>query len=117
MAKLTPQELIEMARREDLSNTAPFQQPRGLSVPTPRPPADSAATPGVEDSAERADQRAMLIAQVRKQQEEIPIVAADHAFRGAVAGGIAGLGCLLLRGLLMSRPPASAPPGEEYCDE
>ena len=117
MAKLTSQELIAMARQADLSTTAPFDQPRGLSVPTPRPPADLAATPGVEDSAERAAHRAQLIALVRKQQEELPIVAADQAFRGAVAGGIAGLGCLLLRGLIMSSSPASQPPDEEYYDE
>jgi hypothetical protein len=117
MAKLTPKELIEMARQPDLSNTAPLQQPRGLSVPIPRPPADLAATPGVEDSAERAAQRATLIAKVRKQQEELPIVAADQAFRGAVAGGVAGLACLLLRGLCTSRPPEICPHDEEYYDE
>jgi hypothetical protein len=32
-------------------------------------------------------------------------VAADQAFRGAIIGGLAGLGCLLLQGLLMSSPP------------
>jgi hypothetical protein len=117
MPTLTPKEFFELTRQYDLANTPLFQQPRGLSVPTPKPPADLLATPGVQDSAERTAQRAMLIAKVRRQQEELPIVAADQAFRGAVVGGIAGLGCLLLRGLLTSTPPEMPRTYEEDYDE
>ena len=108
MPTLTAKELLESLRQADRTTTEPIQQPRGLSVPTPKPPADLVATPGVEDSAERTAHRARLIALVRRQQEELPVVAAEQAFRGAVIGGLAGLGCLLLRCMLGSRPPEAA---------
>ena len=108
MSTLTSKELLESLRQADHTAAGLIQQPRGLSIPTPKPPADLVATPGIEDSAERTAHRANLIALVRKQQEELPVVAADQAFRGAVIGGLAGLGCLLLRCMLGSRPPEAA---------
>lgn len=86
MLTLTSKGIFESLARAKEANPELFQQPRGLSVPVPPPPADLSSTPGVADSAERAAQRAGLVAQVRRQQEELPVVVANQAFRGAIAG-------------------------------
>jgi hypothetical protein len=117
MDKLASNEFLESLKQTKDVTTEPLQQPRGLSVPTSPPPADLAATPGVADSAERAAHRAAIIALLRKQQEELPIVAADQAFRGALAGAATGLGLLLLRSLFSARPPEREYPEQEYYDE
>jgi hypothetical protein len=113
MFTLTSKEIRESLKQRETGTAVPVQQTRGLSVPTQPPPAELAATPGVEDSAERAAQRANLIALVRKQQEELPVKAADQAFRGAIAGGLSGLGVLLLRSLLS---PKRFEAGPEYLE-
>jgi hypothetical protein len=99
MLTLTSKGIRESLERAKEANPKLFEQPRGLSVPVPPPPADLPSTPGVADSAERAAHRAGLVAQVRHQQEELPVAVADQAFRGALAGSLAGLGFLLLKNL------------------
>lgn len=98
----------DMLKRAQELTDHPVQQPRGLSVPTLPPPIELASTPGVADSAERAAQRARLIAVLRHQQEELPLVVANEAFRGLLVGGLTGLGFLLLKNLFS----AKASPGE-----
>ena len=101
-------------RAQELTDNL-VQQPRGLSVPTLPPPIELASTPGVADSAERAAQRARLIAMLRDQQEELPLVVANEAFRGLLVGGLTGLGFLLLKNLFSAG--ASAGETEEQYDD
>jgi hypothetical protein len=99
MLNLTAKGIRESLERAREANPELFEQPRGLSVPVPPPPADLPSTPGVADSADRAAHRAGLVAQVRHQQEELPVAIADQAFRGALAGSLAGLSYLFFKNL------------------
>jgi hypothetical protein len=114
MLTITSKGLRESLARAKEANPELFEQPRGLSIPVPPPPADLPSTPGVADSAERATQRAGLVVQVRRQQEELPVVVARQAFRGAIAGSLSGLAILLIKNLCS---PKRSPIGNrEYSD-
>ena len=91
MLTLTSKGILESLAKAKEANPDLFNQPRGLSVPVP-PPAELNSTPGVADSAEREAERAGLIAQVQRQREELPVVVADRALNGAIAGSLVALG-------------------------
>ena len=115
MRELQSGDVLESLKRAKEVATEPFRQPRGLSVPALPPPIELVSTPGVADSAERAAQRARLIAVLRNQQEELPVVVANEAFRGLVVGGLTGLGFLLLKNLFSAG--ASTGETEEQYDD
>jgi len=97
---------IDMLKSVQELTDKPLQRPRGLCVPVMPPPRELSATPGVTDAAERSVQRAQLVDAIRVQQESLPVMVADDAFRGAVAGSLTGLGLLVLRCLLTGQVDA-----------
>ena len=104
MLTLTSKGILESLAKAKEANPDLFNQPRGLSVPVP-PPGEINSTPGVADSAEREAERAGLIAQVRRQREELPVVVADRALNGAIVGGLVGLVLQLLKIFGSTRQP------------
>lgn len=104
MLTLTSKGVLESLAKAKEANPDLFNQPRGLSVPVP-PPTELNSTPGVADSAERATERAGLIAQVRRQREEFPVVVADRALNGAIVGSVVGLGFQILKLFGSTRQP------------
>jgi hypothetical protein len=104
MLTLTSKGVLESLAKAKEANPKLFEQPRGLSIPVP-PPAELSSTPGVADSAERATERAGLIAQVQRQRGELPVVVADRALNGAIVGSVVGLVFQILKLFGSTRQP------------